>query len=58
MRIRPGLLDLTYCTNIHAGESWEEVESSIATYALPLRDRLARHERLGAIATLAFRRRR
>jgi sugar phosphate isomerase/epimerase len=41
MRIRPGLLDLTYCTNIHAGESWEEVESSIATYALPLRDRLA-----------------
>src|ERR1039458_8246216 len=41
MRIRPGRLDLTYCTNIHAGESWEEVESSITTYALPLRDHLA-----------------
>jgi sugar phosphate isomerase/epimerase len=40
MQIKPGL-DLTYCTNIHAGESWDEVEQSIARYALPLRDRLA-----------------
>jgi len=56
MWIRPGRLDLTYCTNIHAGESWDEVESSIAQYAVPLRDRLAPSQpfaiglRLSAIA--------
>jgi len=41
MWIKPGRLDLTYCTNIHAGESWDEVEQSIASYALPLREHLA-----------------
>ena len=37
MWIKPGQLDLTYCTNIHAGESWEEVRASLAQYALPLK---------------------
>jgi sugar phosphate isomerase/epimerase len=39
--INPGQLDLTYCTNIHAGESWDEVEASIARHALPLKKNLA-----------------
>ena len=46
MRIKPGL-DLTYCTNIHAGESWDEVEQSIARYALPLLESLAHGEPFG-----------
>jgi hypothetical protein len=37
MQIKPDRLDLTYCTNIHAGEGWDEVEASIAQYALPLK---------------------
>ncbi len=37
MWIRPGKLDLTYCTNIHAGETWDEVRSSIERYAPPLK---------------------
>jgi hypothetical protein len=40
MQIAPGL-DLTYCTNIHPGESWAEVKASVAQYALPLKQRLA-----------------
>ena len=40
MQIRPGL-DLTYCTNIHAGESWDEVEASVMEYAVALKQRLA-----------------
>lgn len=28
---------LTYCTNIHPGESWEEVRKSLETYTLPLK---------------------
>ncbi len=41
MRIDPGHFDLTYCTNIHAGESWDEVEASLAEYAIPLKERLS-----------------
>lgn len=41
MRIEPGRFDLTYCTNIHAGESWDEVEASLAEYAVPLKQRLS-----------------
>jgi sugar phosphate isomerase/epimerase len=47
MWIKPGRLDLTYCTNIHAGESWDEVEQSVAQYALPLRERLAKGQPFG-----------
>jgi sugar phosphate isomerase/epimerase len=28
----PGAPHLTYCTNIHAGESWEEIEASLARH--------------------------
>jgi sugar phosphate isomerase/epimerase len=41
MWIKPGLLDLTYCTNIHPGESWQEVRSNIANHCLILKDRLS-----------------
>ncbi len=41
MWIKPGRLDLTYCTNIHAGESWAEVERSLHSYAPPLKARLS-----------------
>ncbi|MGI4828360.1 MAG: metabolite traffic protein EboE [Janthinobacterium lividum] len=41
MWIKPGALDLTYCTNIHAGESWDEVESSVAEFAPALKQRLS-----------------
>ena len=32
---------LSYCTNIHPGESWEEVFQSLQTYTLPLKERLS-----------------
>ena len=47
MWIRPGQLDLTYCTNVHAGESWAEVAASIRQYAVPLQKRLAGVELFG-----------
>jgi sugar phosphate isomerase/epimerase len=33
---------LSYCTNIHAGEEWEEVSASLDQYVPPIRDRLGR----------------
>jgi hypothetical protein len=41
MWIRPALLDLTYCTNIHSGESWSEVRANVENYALALKDLLS-----------------
>ncbi len=32
---------LTYCTNIHPGESWEEVFTSLQQYALPLKNEVS-----------------
>ncbi len=32
---------LTYCTNIHAGESWDEVLAGIHAFGLRLKARLA-----------------
>ena len=32
---------LTYCTNIHPGESWKEVFESLQTHTLPLKQQLA-----------------
>lgn len=37
MWVEPGLLDLTYCTNIHTGESWSETKSNIETHARELK---------------------
>jgi sugar phosphate isomerase/epimerase len=42
MRVGPdNFFHLTYCTNIHPGESWPEVESNLIRYTLPLKDRLS-----------------
>ena len=31
---------LTYCTNIHPGETWAEVRDNLARYVVPVRDRV------------------
>ncbi len=38
---------LTYCTNIHPGETWQEVLDSLNTYALPLKQRLSEQKPMG-----------
>lgn len=40
MNIRPGY-HLTYCTNIHPGETWATVFESLKTYLLPVKARVA-----------------
>jgi sugar phosphate isomerase/epimerase len=37
----PGQPHLTYCTNIHAGETWPEVRANLERYVLAVRDRVA-----------------
>ena len=32
---------LTYCTNIHAGETWAEVRENLARFVVPVRERFA-----------------
>ncbi len=32
---------LTYCSNIHPGESWEEVKDNLVRYVVPVRERVA-----------------
>jgi hypothetical protein len=36
-----GFFDLTYCTNIHAGDGWEEVFANIRQYGPALKQRLS-----------------
>lgn len=38
---------LTYCTNIHPGESWKEVFESLVTHTLPLKKQLAPSKAFG-----------
>ncbi len=38
---------LTYCTNIHAGETWPEVFQSLQAYVPPLKQRLCPHQPFG-----------
>lgn len=40
-------LHLTYCLNIHPGETWEENFTAIRTHALAVRDRVASGRRFG-----------
>jgi len=40
-------LHLTYCLNVHPGESWEENLSAVRRYALAVRDRIAPHRPFG-----------
>lgn len=38
---------LSYCTNIHAGESWEAVFKSIVTYCVPIKKKVSPYELFG-----------
>lgn len=35
---KDGFFHLTYCTNIHAGETWAEIESNLREFTLPLKE--------------------
>ena len=48
-------LHLTYCLNVHPGESWEENLSAIRRYALAVRDRIAPHRPFGLGLRLSHR---
>jgi len=37
----PASADLTYCTNIHPGERWDEVRRNVETYATAVRAKIA-----------------
>jgi sugar phosphate isomerase/epimerase len=47
MWIKPGRLDLTYCTNIHSGESWQEVRANIASHCLSLKSSISHQAAFG-----------
>lgn len=38
---------LTYCTNIHPGETWEQIFENLKTYLLPLKERLSPANKMG-----------
>ncbi|MGI8605067.1 MAG: metabolite traffic protein EboE [Verrucomicrobiales bacterium] len=40
-------LHLGYCTNIHRGETWEEIFAALQTHTLAVRDRVAPNQRYG-----------
>ncbi len=42
----PPLL-LTYCTNIHPGESWKEIFENLRQYTVPIRERVALNSSFG-----------
>ena len=41
MRAHSPTVHLSYCTNIHPGESWPEVRANLERYLVPVRDRVA-----------------
>jgi sugar phosphate isomerase/epimerase len=43
----PGAPHLTYCTNIHPGETWPEVRANLERHVLAVRGRVARGRRFG-----------
>ena len=48
MRVGPnGAFHLTYCSNIHPGESWQEVVASLDTHAVALKQMLRPDEAFG-----------
>ena len=47
MKIAGSDYHLTYCTNIHPGESWLEVRANLARYIPQLKNRLAPHGSFG-----------
>src|SRR6476469_7344405 len=48
MRLQiPGGVHLTYCTNIHAGESWQDIRSSLDEHVPDIKSRLAPGQPMG-----------
>lgn len=43
----PGNPHLTYCTNIHPGETWSEVRSNLARYVVAVKSRIAPDQPFG-----------
>src|SRR3954468_14702466 len=43
----PGDVHLTYCTNIHAGEAWSEVRSSLAAHVPQIKEQVSPHKAMG-----------
>jgi hypothetical protein len=44
---KKGFFDLTYCTNIHSGESWPEVMQDLNNFVLPLKVKLSPRQPFG-----------
>ena len=40
-------VDLTYCTNVHPGETWEETFESLQRYVLPIKQRVSPDQPFG-----------
>ena len=51
----PGRPHLTYCTNIHPGESWEEVRRNLERYTLPVKRMISPDEPFGVGLRLSAR---
>ncbi len=47
MRLAPGLGHLTYCTNIHAGETWPQVLSGLRRHLPPIKAQVAPDQPMG-----------
>jgi hypothetical protein len=43
----PSRVDLTYCTNVHPGETWEETFASLQRYVLPIKQRVSPDQPFG-----------
>src|SRR5215468_4583702 len=43
----PGDVHLTYCTNIHAGESWRDIRSSLDEHVPAIKSSVAPRESMG-----------
>jgi sugar phosphate isomerase/epimerase len=43
----PGDVHLTYCTNIHAGETWNEVRSSLAAHVPQIKEQVSPQKPMG-----------
>ena len=46
---------LTYCTNIHPGESWDQVFENVRTHVLAVKARVAPEQRFGVGLRLSAR---
>jgi hypothetical protein len=43
----PGAPHLTYCTNIHPGETWDEVRANLERHVVAVKERVAPDRRFG-----------